>query len=94
MANSGPDSNGSQFYITFAKQSHLDNKNTVFGRFVFLECTCVASSANAMRSVIAGHDSLDALERVPVDAKHRPTHPITIKAVTIRANPIADLQAD
>ena len=34
MANSGPNTNGSQFFISYAKQPHLNGLYTVFGRVI------------------------------------------------------------
>ncbi|KAF9640379.1 Ribosomal protein L25/L23 [Lasiodiplodia theobromae] len=71
MANKGPDTNGSQFFICFAPAPHLDGKNTVFGR------------------VIEGDDVLDQLEGLEADKKGRPKQKVTIRSVTIHANPLA-----
>ena len=35
MANSGKDTNGSQFFLTYSKQNHLNGLYTVFGRVIY-----------------------------------------------------------
>jgi cyclophilin family peptidyl-prolyl cis-trans isomerase len=43
MANAGPNTNGSQFFLTFAATPHLDGRHTVFGR--------VTSGIDVLRSL-------------------------------------------
>ncbi len=53
MANSGPASNGSQFYITHVPTTWLDGKHTVFGQVV---------EGQDVVDAVAQGDSLDSIE--------------------------------
>jgi len=57
MANSGPGSNGSQFYITHVPTSWLDNKHTVFGHVI---------EGQDVVDAVAQGDSLDSVEIIRV----------------------------
>ena len=72
MANNGPNTNRSQFFISYSKQSTLDKVYTCFGR------------------VIDGWETLDLIEREPVDSMDRPLNEVKLYKCKIHANPIAE----
>lgn len=67
MANAGPNTNGSQFFITLSVEqtAHLTGHHTIFGE------------------VIDGAEAVDRIGKVPTGPRNRPVEDITIESVTI-----------
>jgi peptidyl-prolyl cis-trans isomerase A (cyclophilin A) len=70
MANAGPNTNGSQFFITVAPTTWLNFKHTIFGEVADQE----------------SRDVVDAIANVATGAMDRPVEDVVIEKTTVTRN--------
>ena len=79
MANSGPHTNGAQFFITASTQNQLNGVHSVFGVVILYD-----APGDGTHDASVGRRVCDIINAVEVDSNNKPLEDITIHSIMIR----------